>query len=151
MCESVVTPHTQREWGKVIDHGVHIYIYIYVCGRKKYLNRTLEIDSPFQTLTVGSRNGRTTTVSEGCVVYCLNVTSRIKDYAFQINRLLQTEVKKRKIQAKKEKNAKFMALQRQKESFQQRQTRLQDISVHKVICSQLETLENRAIIYHFIL
>ena len=27
--------------------------YIYVCGRKKYLNRTLEIDSPFQTLTVG--------------------------------------------------------------------------------------------------
>ena len=29
------------------------YIYIYVCGRKKNLNRTLEIDSPFQTLTVG--------------------------------------------------------------------------------------------------
>ena len=28
-------------------------IYIYVCGRKKNLNRTLEIDSPFQTLTVG--------------------------------------------------------------------------------------------------
>ena len=27
--------------------------YIYVCGRKKILNRTLEIDSPFQTLTVG--------------------------------------------------------------------------------------------------
>ena len=27
--------------------------YIYVCGRKKNLNRTLEIDSPFQTLTVG--------------------------------------------------------------------------------------------------
>ena len=27
--------------------------YIYVCGRKKYLNRTLEINSPFQTLTVG--------------------------------------------------------------------------------------------------
>ena len=27
--------------------------YLYVCGRKKYLNRTLEIDSPFQTLTVG--------------------------------------------------------------------------------------------------
>ena len=27
--------------------------YIYVCSRKKYLNRTLEIDSPFQTLTVG--------------------------------------------------------------------------------------------------
>ena len=44
-----------------------------------------------------------------CVVYCLNVTSRIKDYAFQINRLLQTGVKRRKIQAKKEKNAIFMA------------------------------------------
>ena len=27
--------------------------YIYVCGRKKYLNRTLEIDSPFQTFAVG--------------------------------------------------------------------------------------------------
>ena len=26
---------------------------VYVCSRKKYLNRTLEIDSPFQTLTVG--------------------------------------------------------------------------------------------------
>ena len=46
-----VTPHAQRERGKVIDRGVHIYIY--VCGRKKNLNRTLEIDSPFQTLTVG--------------------------------------------------------------------------------------------------
>ena len=49
----IVTPHSQRERGKVIDRGVHIYIYICVCGRKKYLNRTLEIDSPFQTLTVG--------------------------------------------------------------------------------------------------
>ena len=47
----VFTPHAQRERGKVIDRGVHIYIY--VCGRKKNLNRTLEIDSPFQTLTVG--------------------------------------------------------------------------------------------------
>ena len=47
----VITPHAQRERGKVIDRGVHIYIY--VCGRKKNLNRTLEIDSPFQTLTVG--------------------------------------------------------------------------------------------------
>ena len=53
----LITPHAQRKRGKVIDCGVHIYIYIYiciyVCGRKKYLNRTLEIDSPFQTLTVG--------------------------------------------------------------------------------------------------
>ena len=49
------TPHAQRERGKVIGRGVHIYIYIYiyVCGRKKNLNRTLEIDSPFQTLAVG--------------------------------------------------------------------------------------------------
>ena len=45
-----ITPHAQRERGKVIGRGVHI---LYVCGRKKNLNRTLEIDSPFQTLTVG--------------------------------------------------------------------------------------------------
>ena len=38
--------------------------------------------------------------------------NRIKDYTFQINRLLQAEVKRRKIQAK-EKNAKVIALQRQ--------------------------------------
>ena len=37
------------------------------------------------------------------VLYILNVTSRIKDYAFQINRLLQTEVKRRNIQVKKQK------------------------------------------------
>ena len=82
-------------------------------------------------------------------MYIFNVTSRIKDNAFLINRLLQTEVKRRKIQVKKEKNAKFMALQRQMESSQQRQTRLQYISAHKAICSQLETLEKRAIIYNF--
>ena len=28
-------------------------MYIYVCGRKKYLNRTLAINSPFQTFAVG--------------------------------------------------------------------------------------------------
>ena len=44
-----------------------------------------------------------------------------------------------------------MALQCQMESSQQRQMRLQDISAHKGICSQLETLEKRAIIYNFIL
>ena len=49
---SLITPHAQRERGKVIDRGVHIYIYMSV-DKKKYLNRTLEIDSPFQTLTVG--------------------------------------------------------------------------------------------------
>ena len=67
------------------------------------------------------------------------------------NRLLQTEFKRWKIQPKKEKNAKFMTLQRQMESSQQRQMRLQDISARKVVCSQLETLEKRAIIYNFIL
>ena len=46
-----ITPHAQRERGKVIGRGVHIYIC--VCGQKKNLNRTLEIDSPFQTLAVG--------------------------------------------------------------------------------------------------
>ena len=70
-----------------------------------------------------------------------NVTSRIKDF----NGLLQNEVKRWKIQAKKEKNAKCMALQHQMESSQQRQKRLQDISAHKTIGSQLETLEKRII------
>ena len=27
---ALVTPHAQRERGKVIDRGVHIYIYIYM-------------------------------------------------------------------------------------------------------------------------
>ena len=45
----VITPHAQRERGKVIGVGVHIY----VCGPKKNLNRTLAIDSPFQTYAVG--------------------------------------------------------------------------------------------------
>ena len=45
----------------------------------------------------------------------------------------------------------FMALQRQMESSQQRQMRLQDISAGKAICSQLETLEKRAMIYNFVL
>ena len=84
-------------------------------------------------------------VGGGCVVYCLNVTSRIKDYAFQINRLQHNEVQRRKIQAKKEKNAKCMALLCQIESSQQRQTRLQVISAHKTIRSLLETLQKRVI------
>ena len=66
-------------------------------------------------------------------------------------KLTQTEVKRRKIQAKKQKNAKFMALQHQMESSQRRQTRLQDISARIAICSQLETLEKRAISYNFVL
>ena len=48
----VFTPHAQRERGKVIGVGVHI-LCLYVCGPKKKLNRTLAIDSPFQTYAVG--------------------------------------------------------------------------------------------------
>ena len=47
-------PHAQREQGKVIDVGVHIYMLYYIClWTKKNLNRTLAIDSPFQTFAVG--------------------------------------------------------------------------------------------------
>ena len=49
----VVTPPAQRKQGKVIGVGVHSYICLYVCGPKKNLNRTLAIDSPFQTYAVG--------------------------------------------------------------------------------------------------
>ena len=49
---NIFTPHAQHERGKVIGVGVHI-ICLYVCGQKKYLNRTLAIDSPFQTYAVG--------------------------------------------------------------------------------------------------
>ena len=49
---------TGKYYCKNMKYRINIYIYIhvyiiYVCGRKKNLNRTLEIDSPFQTLTVG--------------------------------------------------------------------------------------------------
>ena len=47
----IITPQAQREWGKVI--GVGVLVYIYVCGSKQYLNRTLVNDSPFQTFAVG--------------------------------------------------------------------------------------------------
>ena len=46
---------------------------------------------------------------------------------------------------------KIYGLQRKMESSKQTQTRLQDISARKAICSLLETLEKRAIIYNFIL
>ena len=34
----IITPHAQRERGKVISRGVHIYIYIYIClwSKKKF-------------------------------------------------------------------------------------------------------------------
>ena len=53
----LITPHAQREWGKVIGVGVLIYIYIYIClWTKKNLNRTLATDSPFQTFVVGKNS-----------------------------------------------------------------------------------------------
>ena len=42
------TPHAQREQGKVIGVGVHKFV-----DQKKLFNRTLAIDSPFQTFAVG--------------------------------------------------------------------------------------------------
>ena len=45
------TPHAQRERGKVIGVGVHMFICLWT--KKKNLNRTLAIDSPFQTYAVG--------------------------------------------------------------------------------------------------
>ena len=34
-CAGFFTPHAQCERGKVIDRGVHIYIYIYLWSKKK--------------------------------------------------------------------------------------------------------------------
>ena len=47
-----IAPHEQRERGKVICVGVHIFMFIYL-WTKKNLNRTLAIDSPLQTFVVG--------------------------------------------------------------------------------------------------
>ena len=49
----IVTPHAQREQGNVIGVGVRIYRR-YICAHNFFLNRTLAIDSPFQTF-VGKR------------------------------------------------------------------------------------------------
>ena len=49
----LITTHVQRERGKVIGVGVHIYIYICLWTFFILLNHTLAIDSPFQTFTVG--------------------------------------------------------------------------------------------------
>ena len=70
---------------------------------------------------------------------------------FKLTGYCRLRSKDGKIQVKKQKNAKFMALQRQMESSQHRQTRLQDISARKAICSHLETLEKSAIMYNFVL
>ena len=49
------TPTNQFDWSVSRAYVINIYIYIIYMSvvEKKYLNRTLEIDSPFQTLTVG--------------------------------------------------------------------------------------------------
>ena len=47
----IITPHAQCERGKLIGVGVHIYMYMFVDQKK--LNRTLAIDSTFQTIAVG--------------------------------------------------------------------------------------------------
>ena len=50
----LVTPHAHaRAGGYVIGAGVHIYVGRYMFVDKKSLNRTLAIDSPFQTFAVG--------------------------------------------------------------------------------------------------
>ena len=64
------------------------------------------------SMSHGKSRRRTTMVSGGCVVYCLKFTSRIKDYGFQINRLLQTKVVRRKMQAKEGEECKMYGLQR---------------------------------------
>ena len=41
------------ERGKVIGVGVHCILYVFIClWTKKILNRTLAIDSPFETFAV---------------------------------------------------------------------------------------------------
>ena len=47
--------HAQRERGKVIGVGVHMF------ADQKKLNRTLAIDLPFQTFAVGLLETRSTT------------------------------------------------------------------------------------------
>ena len=42
-----------EQGGYVIGTGVHRYIYIICLWTKQILNRTLAIDSPFQTFAVG--------------------------------------------------------------------------------------------------
>ena len=53
-CKLIITPHEQRERGKVIDRGVHIYIYMSVVKKKfeSYFRDRLTI------LNVDSRTSR---------------------------------------------------------------------------------------------
>ena len=41
---SLITPHAQRERGKVIGRGVHIYIYIYIQVKKKAFKINAKIE-----------------------------------------------------------------------------------------------------------
>ena len=50
---TVITPHAQREQGKVISVGVYtVYISVYMFVDQK-IELYLTIDLPFQTFTVG--------------------------------------------------------------------------------------------------
>ena len=64
---------------------------------------------------------------------------------FKLTGYCRMRSKDEKFKPRRRRMQTIMALQRQMESSQQRQTRLQDISAHKTICSQLETLEKRVI------
>ena len=52
---TVITPHAQRERGKVIGRGVHIYIYIYICLWSKKIFESYFRDR----LTFSNVNSRT--------------------------------------------------------------------------------------------
>ena len=59
------------------------------------------------------------------------------------NRLLDEDVKKCKLEARKRKNAESMLSKRQAETPEKRQKRLQEISVRQAACRQAETPESR--------
>ena len=52
MIELVVTPHAQRERGKVIGRGVHIIIYIGECGSTLYVGLSRIVRNLIQKSTV---------------------------------------------------------------------------------------------------
>ena len=75
----------------------------------------------------------------------------IKHYAFQINRLLQNEVKRRKIQAKKEKNAKCMALQPKWSHLNKDKRDCWTFQLLKQFAHSWRHLKRGLLIYNFIL
>ena len=72
----------------------------------------------------------------GCVVYCLNVTSRGR---------------KAENSSQEGEDCKIYGFTAPNGVISTNKATLQDILARKAICSQLETLEKRAIIYNFIL